>query len=1093
MLAYPARLLFGEDTAKHVFKTSKESGIPRLYSERHIAAADHRYWVQFTTVFDSAEDMCATLTVPELRRAADEAPENIVTLVEVLTLHLESLVDDTNFAPVPPYNPGGFSALFASTAPPRPVDARNRVREALNCCRVLMRVVPVIYESTPRKREDSDIEDLEQRTLWTPLPRTRFLRNERGRPSPTKEAPEEEADGKANDQFIISDGDEGDLSMQDPLAATASGRGADGASEQVMTGHALLNTLLDLLFHSGFTMPWTDEQLNSTTSNDISRVHFTIWESGIGCTVDLQGTTSRHLDHRIEALRLLVALLSKPIYTAPDEPRAGQQNAREYVACALERPVVLSFLCSLLNTVANYSQGDHWMPLTSAADPQRDALTSLCLQTLCVLLTYEPPDTSGLGGAEQRNLFLFYMTKLYRVSDFAFLATGTAKMFQLAMAHTRGPFELGAASGSLFAKACEEHVSEILVILWLLLRHNAHFRNYIVGNRQLSLDMLSWLLYVALTNKDAPPSLAQAQLALFVLQDLTSDRTFCVHLTSLQSAADLTVPARLLRPSGTVAMDALIESVFLLLTRSAGLMAPMYTALLLILDNTAPFWRNLSLSSAARLEQMLLQLASPRFLLASEHHPQLIAILLDAFTRMVRDQFTTNANVVYILVRAAPVIERLQAQTFPEALEYVHKQRERARGEAAQADTAKQLPSVPSETPAHADARSEAETAPTDSTDSPAGALAKTEAASKEPDAPVPTASEPLGVDERDAPSSGDAGPLSTEQHDAPSTDAGVEPHEAPGQKAAAPEATPAQQAVAPEATPAAQTDAPEATSAQQAAASETTPAAKADAPKAAPAQPAAAPKEATATAAPGAASAAAAPSSDAAATPNAALEEIARMVGKNGFVPTAAWFDAWHRALDVRTLRAVLDDLVPRVNAFCAQPEVTNSNNPHDRVLAFLREQKPAEAALQPTELCTSSAYSPSGAPVHVDGTEQHVARKLRIRPRIPVGTPRVRNPALTQGALYRNPREALRDPLRGAARDDGQPCPGRDGVHHLGAPGAGAHARRRGACGCTVYADRHTRYAAHDATHKTVRPAAERVSRRMRCCRSSVRRAVA
>ena len=105
-------------------------------------------------------------------------------------------------------------------------------------------------------------------------------------------------------------------------------------------------------------------------------------------------------------------------------------------------------------------------------------------------------------------------------------------------------------------------------------------------------------------------------------------------------------------------------------------------------------------------------------------------------------------------------------------------------------------------------------------------------------------------------------------------------------------------------------------------------------------------------------------------------------MVGKNGFVPTAAWFDAWHRALDVRTLRAVLDDLVPRVNAFCAQPEVTNSNNPHDRVLAFLREQKPAEAALQPTELCTSSAYSPSGAPVHVGGTKQHVARKLRIRP---------------------------------------------------------------------------------------------------------------
>ncbi|KAI3628940.1 hypothetical protein CBS9595_000012 [Malassezia furfur] len=921
MLAYPARLLFGDDTAKHVFKTSKESGIPRLYSERHIAAADHRYWVQFTTVFDSAEEVCATLTVPELRRAADEAPENIVTLVEVLTLHLESLVDDTHFAPVPPYNPGGFSALFASTAPPRPVDARNRVREALNCCRVLMRVVPVIYESTPRKREDSDIDDLEQRTLWTPLPRTRFLRNERGRPSPTKETPAEETDAKASVQFIISDGDEGDLSTQDPLAAMAPGSGADAAGEPVMTGHALLNTLLDLLFHSGFTMPWTDEQLNSTTSNDISRVHFTIWESGIGCTVDLQGTTARHLDHRIEVLRLLVALLSKPIYTAPDEPRAGHQHAREYVACALERPVVLSFLSSLLNTVANYSQGDHWMPLTSAADPQRDALTSLCLQTLCALLTYEPPDTSGLVGTEQRNLFLFYMTKLYRVSDFAFLATGTAKMFHLAMTHTRGPFELGAASGSLFVKACEEHVSEILVILWLLLRHNAHFRNYIVGNRQLSLDILSWLLYVALTNKDAPPSLAQAQLALFVLQDLTSDRTFCVHLTSLQSAADLTVPTRLLRLTGSVAMDALIESVFVLLTRSAGLMAPMYTALLLILDNTAPFWRNLSLSSAARLEQMLQQLASPRFLLASEQHPRLIAILLDAFTRMVRDQFATNANVVYVLVRSAPVIERLETLTFPAALEYVQKQRERARGE-AQASAAKPLPSAPQEAqvpvdapaapaPANgapADAPREAEAAPTAGAESTEDTPTQAKAASHEPAAATPEVAEPLGA-EHAAPGASDAAPLDTDLGDAVSTGAQAE---LPAKdKAAPPEEAPAKPEPLEEA-----------------------PAPQADAPDAAATVPTAVPLT---------------PPTD------AGLEEIARTVGKNGFVPTAAWFDAWHRALDIRTLRAVLDDLVPRVNAYCAQPEVTNSNNPDERVLAFLREQKPAEVALQPTELCTS------------------------------------------------------------------------------------------------------------------------------------------
>ena len=69
-------------------------------------------------------------------------------------------------------------------------------------------------------------------------------------------------------------------------------------------------------------------------------------------------------------------------------------------------------------------------------------------------------------------------------------------------------------------------------------------------------------------------------------------------------------------------------------------------------------------------------------------------------------------------------------------------------------------------------------------------------------------------------------------------------------------------------------------------------------------------------------------------------LDAVARSVGKNGFVPTAAWVDAWRSSLDLSVLKAALTELVPRVNAYCADPAVANSANADEKLLAFLREQ---------------------------------------------------------------------------------------------------------------------------------------------------------
>ena len=151
---------------------------------------------------------------------------------------------------------------------------------------------------------------------------------------------------------------------------------------------------MELLFHSGFTMPWTEEQFVAAGSSDISRVHFTIWEAGIGSPMDLEHTTQEHIQCRTEIMRLLLVLLSKPMYVPAHMLSTTPMQALDFVTCELERPVVLSFLCSLLNTVANYREADAWKLF--GTDVTRDTYTSLCLEMLCALLSHRPDSNENL-------------------------------------------------------------------------------------------------------------------------------------------------------------------------------------------------------------------------------------------------------------------------------------------------------------------------------------------------------------------------------------------------------------------------------------------------------------------------------------------------------------------------------------------------------------------------------------------------------------------------------------------------------------------------------------------------------------------------
>jgi hypothetical protein len=106
----------------------------------------------------------------------------------------------------------------------------------------------------------------------------------------------------------------------------------------------LIDTLIDMLFYADFTLP-----RSPTTKNKVS---YAIWQSGVGCNTSV-GTSKEFESNRIEILRLLLTMTGQSMYMSATLLPAKGVKAITYIVTCPEKQVVLSVLCSLLNTVCS--------------------------------------------------------------------------------------------------------------------------------------------------------------------------------------------------------------------------------------------------------------------------------------------------------------------------------------------------------------------------------------------------------------------------------------------------------------------------------------------------------------------------------------------------------------------------------------------------------------------------------------------------------------------------------------------------------------------------------------------------------------------
>ncbi|EHY55180.1 Ubp5-interacting protein [Exophiala dermatitidis] len=584
----------GASESKLVFK----QGIFRLSEERNIPASDP-YWTGFWELPESVEDVFSLFTHADIRRTRDAALENLETLILAVTSRLNVLKNHPSF-PDPDLAPE---------------------RDALNCIRILTRLLPYVYEA-------EHLADWEENFFWG-------MRRRRTRRAPVagevlfdEQQEEDEANKKDQEQ---------DFEEAKPLA------------------EELIDTLTDLLFYAGFTIPHLPQAK--------SKVTYAIWQSGIGSRTSIP--TNKELENnRCEVLRLLLTLTSKAMYMPSAVLPARGVRSITYMATNPDKQVVLSVLCSLINTTIKSNVSSWRLPYDHVV--RRDSKQTLVvysLQLLLVLLLYPIPEDGN--GPAHKNYYRHYLGRLHRPEDFQFLADGMTQVLSQPMQATTS-YLPGSQKSVKWAP-------EMIMLYWEALQCNKRFRAFIIESNRAH-DFVILMLFYAIEYKTDVSKQGIVRMCVFVLQTMSVESSFGNNLNKRFEAQETLPPSiRIPNFKGTYA-DFLIISIHTLITGSKGKLEAVYPALLAIINNMAAYVQNLSVGASTRLVQLLTSMASPSFLLANESNHLLLQALLESINAMIEHQYVSNANLVYAVWRARKRILALREFT----LEGGHAEIERA-------------------------------------------------------------------------------------------------------------------------------------------------------------------------------------------------------------------------------------------------------------------------------------------------------------------------------------------------------------------------------------------------------------------------------
>ncbi|KAF4762993.1 hypothetical protein N7455_010559 [Penicillium solitum] len=498
-------------------------------------------------------------------------------------------------------------------------------RDVLNCIRILTRLLPYVYEA-------EHLEEWEDNFFWARRKRRTRQSQIAGEVLFDEAQPEDNQEARSPRAEDYED--------VKPLA------------------EELIDTLMDLLFFADFTIP----RLPTAKS----KVSFSIWQSGVGCNTAM-GTNKTLESNRCEILRLMLTLTGKAMYLPSNTLPVQGVKAITYITTCQDKQAVLTLLCSLLNTAMKYNPASWRVPYDHVVwkDP-RQILVIYCVQLLLVLLLYPIPEDGR--GTPPKNYYRHYFGRLHRPQDFQFLVDGMTRILNQPMQAT--------ASYLPGSQRSVKWAPEMLVLFWETLQCNKRFRSFIIDSNR-SHDFLVLCIFYAMEYRVDPSKQGVVRMCVFILQTMSAEPTFGKSLNnSFEAQETLPQSIRLLKFRGSYA-DYLIMSIHTLMTTSKGNLDTVYPALLIILNNLAPYIEHISPSACSKVIQLFSSMSSPSFLLANETNHTLLASLLDFINIILEHKFTENPYLVYSILKYKQRFEAVRAFTLESGQQEIERQNEK--------------------------------------------------------------------------------------------------------------------------------------------------------------------------------------------------------------------------------------------------------------------------------------------------------------------------------------------------------------------------------------------------------------------------------
>jgi hypothetical protein len=372
-------------------------------------------------------------------------------------------------------------------------------------------VLPFLYEA-------EQLESWEEKLFWEP--RTRKVRRRSTRPDVLFD----DADGQEQETPIETDLEEESLK---PL------------------GEELCDSLMDLLFYSDFTLP--------KSAPGKQKVSYAIWQTGVGCHTPI-ASTKEYENNRKEILRLLLVMGGKAMYMPGNLLPVKGVHALTYLTTCSDKQVVLSVLCSLLNTTLKHNPATWRVPYDHVVfRDDRQVLVIYCLQLLLVLVLYPVPEITH--GVTPKNYFRHFLGRLHRPQDFQFLVDGMNRILNQPVRAsydsrfmTSNPLQMQANTSYLpGSQKTLTWAPEMIMLFWEALQSNKRFRSFIIDTDR-SHDFVILVLFYALENRNDPSKQGLLRMCIFVLQTMSVEPNFGKSLNKRFEGQD-TLPVSIRIPN----------------------------------------------------------------------------------------------------------------------------------------------------------------------------------------------------------------------------------------------------------------------------------------------------------------------------------------------------------------------------------------------------------------------------------------------------------------------------------------------------------------------------------------------------------------